>query len=72
MKWLMILGGIGLSVASGALYYMNRETDKLNITKIIPKKDLKVYAMPRDKNWPHNINISTIQAAMVPSNLDKD
>lgn len=75
MKWLMILGGIGLGVASGVLYYKKQgTTDEVDTAKVIPvssQDDMKVYTVMKDKSWQHNMNIST-QAAMVPANLDKN
>lgn len=70
LKWLMILGGIGMGAAAGVLYYKNREnTGKLEVTKVTPKND---NTSKTEKSWPPTMNISTIQAASVPPNLDKN
>jgi len=69
MKWLMVLGGIGMEIAAGVLHYKNRDTGKLDITKITPKTASSENKM--DKNWPPGMNISTIQTAAVP-NLDRN
>ncbi|KAH0954151.1 hypothetical protein HN011_012146 [Eciton burchellii] len=66
LKWLMVLGGIGMEIAAGVLHYKNRDSDKLDITKITPKT-----ASNENKNWPPGMNISTIQTAAVP-NLDRN
>jgi hypothetical protein len=62
----MVLGGIGMEIAAGVLHYKNRDSDKLDITKITPKT-----ASNENKNWPPGMNISTIQTAAVP-NLDRN
>lgn len=71
MKWLMLLGALGMGLAAGVLHYKNRVSDSIDITKITPKtasnEDSKI-----DKNWPPGMNISTIQAAAVPPNLDRN
>ncbi|XP_018359576.1 PREDICTED: sensory neuron membrane protein 1-like isoform X1 [Trachymyrmex cornetzi] len=69
LKWLLILGGIGLGGAAGFFYYKNRDSGKLDITKVTPKTsgDNKP-----EKSWPPGMNISTIQAASVPSSLDRN
>lgn len=65
----MVLGGIGMCAAAGGLYYKNRENSgKLEITKVTPKNN----SSNMEKSWPSNMNISTIQAASVPANLDKN
>ncbi|XP_011159294.2 sensory neuron membrane protein 1 isoform X2 [Solenopsis invicta] len=69
LKWLMILGGIGMGGAAGYLHYKNRDSGKLDITKVTPKtaqgEDNK------EKSWPPGMNISTIQATVPPS-LDRN
>lgn len=62
----MILGGIGMGGAAGYLQYKSRDSGKLDVTKVTPKT-----ADGEEKKWPPGMNISTIQAASVPSNLDK-
>lgn len=67
IKWLLVLGGVGLGGAAGGLYYKNRGTGKLDITKVTPKTanaDIKA----SDKAWPPDVNVQT---ASVPSNLDR-
>ncbi|XP_012524456.2 sensory neuron membrane protein 1 isoform X2 [Monomorium pharaonis] len=70
LKWLMILGGVGMGGGAGYLYYKSRETGKLDVTKVTPKtagaEDNKV-----EKSWPPGMNISTIQASVPPS-LDRN
>lgn len=66
----MILGGIGMGGAAGFLKYKNRDTGKLDITKVIPKTASGEEKL--EKSWPPGMNISTIQAASVPSNLDRN
>ncbi|XP_050445095.1 sensory neuron membrane protein 1-like [Cataglyphis hispanica] len=69
LKWLMVLGGIGMCAAAGGLYYKNRDNSgKLDITKVTPKNN----SSNQEKSWPPTMNISTIQAASVPANLDKN
>ncbi|XP_014467437.1 PREDICTED: sensory neuron membrane protein 1-like isoform X2 [Dinoponera quadriceps] len=71
IKWLSVLGGIGMGCAAGALYYKNRDTGKLEITKVTPKLDSRADSK-MEKNWPPGMNISTIQAASVPPSLDRN
>ncbi|XP_072748125.1 sensory neuron membrane protein 1-like isoform X2 [Anoplolepis gracilipes] len=67
LKWVMVVGGIGMCIASAGLYFKNRENnDRIDITKVTPKDN------NTEKSWESKINISTIQAASVPANLDKD
>lgn len=66
----MVFGGIGMGIATGVLYYKNRDTDKLEITKITPKT--ASVENKTDKDWPPGMNISTIQAAAVPPHLDRN
>lgn len=63
----MVFGGIGMCIAAGGLYYKNRKENsgKLDITKVTPKGG------NTEKSWP-TMNISTIHAATVPANLDKN
>ncbi|KAM0730087.1 Sensory neuron membrane protein 1 [Formica fusca] len=69
LKWLMVLGGIGMCAAAGGLYYKNRENSgKLEITKVTPKNN----SSSTEKSWPPTMNISTIHAATVPANIDKN
>ncbi|XP_070167686.1 sensory neuron membrane protein 1-like isoform X1 [Polyergus mexicanus] len=69
LKWLMVLGGIGMCAAAGGLYYKNRENSgKLEITKVIPQNN----SSNAEKSWPPSMNISTIHAATVPANIDKN
>lgn len=57
--------------AAGFLKYkQNRDTGKLDITKVIPKTASG--GEKPEKSWPPGMNISTIQAASVPSNLDRN
>ncbi|XP_012225459.1 sensory neuron membrane protein 1-like isoform X1 [Linepithema humile] len=71
LKWLMVLGGLGMSVAAGVLHYKSRDSGKLDITKVTPKGSSKEDGKA-DKSWPPSMNISTIQAASVPSSLDRN
>lgn len=65
----MVLGGIGMCAAAGGLYYKNRENSgKLEITKVTPKNN----SSSAEKSWPPTMNISTIHAATVPANIDKN
>lgn len=57
--------------AAGVLYYKNRDSGKLEITKVTPKSGSRADSK-MDKNWPPGMNISTIQAASVPSSLDRN
>jgi len=55
--------------AAGFFYYKNRDSGKLDVTKVTPKAsgdDNKT-----EKSWPPGMNISTISAA-VPSSLDRN
>ncbi|XP_011149856.2 sensory neuron membrane protein 1 isoform X2 [Harpegnathos saltator] len=73
IKWLMILGGIGMGGAAGILYYKNRDSGKLEVTKVTPKSGSSTDSKMKDKSaWPPGMNISTIQAASVPSSLDRN
>ncbi|XP_076639657.1 sensory neuron membrane protein 1 [Colletes latitarsis] len=68
LKWLTIVVGAGLSGGAAALHYKNREKNKLDITKVTPQSQS---AKEDDqKKWPPQMNISTIQSAAVPPNLD--
>nr|ALG36152.1 sensory neuron membrane protein 1 [Sclerodermus sp. MQW-2015] len=70
LKWLNVLGGLGMCGASGYLYYKNRgKENKLDITKVSPQNGNR-HASSEEKKW-QQMNISTIQAATVPPNLDR-
>ncbi|XP_066583077.1 sensory neuron membrane protein 1-like isoform X2 [Prorops nasuta] len=72
MKWLNVLGGLGMCGASGYLYYKNRgKESKLDITKVSPQNSNRIGSGGEEKKW-QQMNISTIQAATVPPNLDRD
>lgn len=73
LKWLMVLGGIGMCGAAGVLHYKNRDNSgKLDVTKITPKSASRSDSKTKEKSWPPTMNISTIQAASVPSTLDRN
>ncbi|XP_011635608.1 sensory neuron membrane protein 1-like isoform X1 [Pogonomyrmex barbatus] len=71
LKWLMVLGGIGMGGAAGYMYYKNRDSGNLDITKVTPKTASREDSK-NEKSWPPGMNISTIQAASVPSSLDRN
>lgn len=64
----MVLGGIGMMAAAGVLQYKNRDSGKLEITKVTPKE---AGSGGEKKSWPPGMNISTISAS-VPPNLDRN
>ncbi|XP_015438364.1 PREDICTED: sensory neuron membrane protein 1-like [Dufourea novaeangliae] len=68
LKYLMIVGGICVGGAGAALHYKNRDKNSLDVTKVTPQsqegKDNE------QKKWEPQMNISTIQSAAVPPNLD--
>ncbi|KAK0097725.1 hypothetical protein PV326_014253 [Microctonus aethiopoides] len=67
MKWTMVVLGLGLGGAAGGLFYKAQQgSQKLNITKIMPKTIKNTN--DGEKTWP--VNVSTIQGAAVPPNLD--
>lgn len=67
MKWTMVVLGLGLGGAAGGLFYKAQQaSQKLNITKIMPKTIQNTN--DGEKTWP--VNVSTIQSAVVPPNLD--
>lgn len=70
LKWLTIFVGACATGAAGALYFKNKDKNKLDITKVTPQspngKD------DDQKKWPPTMNISTIQSATVPPNLDNN
>lgn len=70
LKWIMMLGGIGMGGAAGFLHYKNRDSGKLDISKVTPKASNG--PEKPEKSWPPGMNISTIQAASVPSSLDRN
>lgn len=59
-----------MGIAAGILHYKGRDSGKLDITKVTPKSNNS--ADSKTKNWPPGMNISTIQAASVPSSLDRN
>lgn len=65
----MVLGGIGMMGAAGVLQYKNRDSGKLEITKVTPKEAGS--GNEEKKGWPPGMNISTISAS-VPPNLDRN
>ncbi|KMQ89696.1 sensory neuron membrane protein [Lasius niger] len=68
LKWLLVLGGIGMGVAAGVLHYKSRQSSgKLDITKVTPKNG----SSKTEKSWPPTMHINTISAS-VPANLDKN
>jgi len=56
--------------AAGFLYYKNRDSGKLEITKVTPKVTT-ANGEKSEKSWPPGMNISTISQA-VPSSLDRN
>ncbi|XP_054015227.1 sensory neuron membrane protein 1-like [Hylaeus anthracinus] len=70
VKWITIVLGAGVSVGAGALYFKNREKNKLEITKVAPQ--LQDNKNGEEKKWPSKMIISTVQSASVPPSLDKD
>ncbi|XP_012339100.2 LOW QUALITY PROTEIN: sensory neuron membrane protein 1-like [Apis florea] len=63
MKWFTIISGTCISGAAAALFFKNKDKNKLDITKVTPQKG-------EEKKWPNQLTISTIQSAAVPPNLD--
>ena len=70
MKWFTILVGACATGAAGALYYKNMDKNKLDITKVTPQS--QDGQDDEQKKWPPTMNISTIQSATVPPNLDNN
>ncbi|XP_070515757.1 sensory neuron membrane protein 1-like isoform X1 [Cardiocondyla obscurior] len=70
LKWLLMLGGIAMGGTAGYFHYKNRDSGKLDVTKVTPKSN-SGQENKNEKNWPPGMNISTIQAS-VPSSLDKN
>ncbi|XP_017795434.1 PREDICTED: sensory neuron membrane protein 1-like [Habropoda laboriosa] len=68
LKWLTILGGICVSGAAAAMIFKNRGKGSLDITKVTPQSQNGKDG--EQKKWPNQMNISTIQSAAVPPNLD--
>lgn len=68
LKWVTIAVGTCASGAAGALYFKNKDKNKLDITKVTPQSGKE--KDDDQKKWPPTMNISTIQSATVPPNLD--
>ncbi|XP_001606602.1 sensory neuron membrane protein 1 [Nasonia vitripennis] len=67
MKWLMVVGGLGMSGAAGFMYYQaTQKSKKLEITKAVTNGTKP--GSTEKKISP--INVNTLQAAQVPPNLD--
>lgn len=67
-----MVGGIGMVAGSGVMYYKNRDSDQLDVTKVTPKGESRSDSKTKEKPWPPAMHISTIQAASVPSTLDRN
>ncbi|XP_076179676.1 sensory neuron membrane protein 1 [Ptiloglossa arizonensis] len=70
LKWLTSVAGAGLIGGAAALYFKNKDKNKLDITKVSPQS--KNGKDNEEKKWPLEMNISTIQSAAVPPNLDRN
>lgn len=71
VKWLMVLGGMGLGGTAAGLHYKRKQSEnKLDITKVTPQNESRK-STGNEKKW-QTMNISTIQAAAVPPNLDRN
>ncbi|CAK9823842.1 Sensory neuron membrane protein 1 [Anthophora retusa] len=68
LKWLTIVTGTCVSGAAAAMFFKNRGKGSLDITKVQPQSQNGKDA--EQKKWPTQMNISTIQSAAVPPNLD--
>ncbi|KAL2716851.1 sensory neuron membrane protein 1-like [Vespula squamosa] len=70
IKWLMVLGGMGLGGTAAGMHYKRKQTEnKLDITKVTPQSDSRKDSSNEKKL--QTLNISTIQAAAVPPSLDR-
>nr|QHN69207.1 sensory neuron membrane protein 1 [Sirex noctilio] len=70
IKWSMVLLGLSIVGAAGGLYYKRHMTQsKLTVSTVSPKSESRKDT-GQEKKWPLNIN--TIQAATVPSSLDRN
>ncbi|XP_017757979.1 PREDICTED: sensory neuron membrane protein 1-like [Eufriesea mexicana] len=68
LKWLTIISGICISAAAAAMFFKNKDKGSLDITKVTPHSQNG--KGEEQKKWPNQMNISTIQSAAVPPNLD--
>lgn len=67
MKWLMVVGGLGMCGGAGFMFYQaSQKSKKLEITKVVTNGTKP--SSTEKKISP--INVSTLQAAQVPPNLD--
>ncbi|CAK9811126.1 Sensory neuron membrane protein 1 [Anthophora plagiata] len=68
LKWLTIVTGTCVSGAAVGMFFKNRGKGSLDVTKVQPQ--LQNGKDAEQKKWPTQMNISTIQSAAVPPNLD--
>lgn len=68
LKWIFIVVGAALGGAGGYMHYKNQEKNSLDVTKVTPRSQSGKDG--EQKKWPTQMNISTIQSAAVPPNLD--
>ncbi|XP_076247574.1 sensory neuron membrane protein 1 [Calliopsis andreniformis] len=70
LKWVFMVAGACMGGAGAALHFKNKDKNSLDVTKVTPQsqngKDSE------EKKWPTQMNISTIQSAAVPPNLDSN
>lgn len=62
--WFMMLSGIGMMIAAGVKHYKEKNTDKVTQPDLLPKLGKEENSASRKPT------ISTIQAEMVPPNID--
>lgn len=62
--WLMMLSGIGMMIAAAVKHYKEKNADKVTQPDLLPKSGKEESSASRKPT------ISTIQAEMVPPNID--
>ncbi|KAK9307568.1 hypothetical protein QLX08_002178 [Tetragonisca angustula] len=67
MKWLTIISGTCVSGAAATMFFKNKDKGSMDVTKVTPQSQS---GKDGEKKWTNQMNISTIQSAAVPPNLD--
>ncbi|XP_029047510.2 sensory neuron membrane protein 1-like [Osmia bicornis bicornis] len=70
LKWLTIFVGACVTGAAGALYFKNKDKNKLNTIKLTPQ--FQYGKNDEQKKWPPTMNISTIRSVTVLPKLDNN
>ncbi|CAD1478955.1 unnamed protein product [Heterotrigona itama] len=68
LKWITIISGTCMSGAAVTMFFKNKDKGSMDVTKVTPQTQS---GKDGEKKW-NQMNISTIQSAAVPPNLDEN